>query len=393
MLRGAALIVALGVSVGAPASVWACTTFLIGSGGDVAVGKSYDWSMGHGAVIANPRGLAKRALTLARGDRPAEWVARYASVTFNQYGHEFPNGGMNEEGLVVEIMWLASSRPPQRDQRPVVNELQFIQYLLDTSATVADVLRAAPAVRVAPVHAKVHYLACDRHGGCAALEHVAGRLVVTSGVAMPAKVLTNDTYAASARQLGRHAGFGGKLPPAKGRASLARFVRAATLARAAVPAAELEPRAFEILESVSQGEYSKWNIVYLPAKRRISFRSHSQRTIKTVDMSALAVACPAHARMLDIDTVEGGDVTPRFHDYDERVNEQLVRTSARGLLARAVRRAPWWYRFVRGVVASPAVPEHLVRTVARYPGSVSCAPPLPGETSTPKTNSGAPAGH
>jgi choloylglycine hydrolase len=139
-----------------------------------AVGKSYDWSLGHGAVVANPRGLAKRALVSARGERPAEWVGRYASVTFNQYGREFPNGGMNEAGLVVEIMWLASSRTPPRDGRPVVNELQFIQYLLDTSATVDDVLRAATAVRVVPVHAKVHYLACDRHGACAALEHIGG---------------------------------------------------------------------------------------------------------------------------------------------------------------------------------------------------------------------------
>jgi penicillin V acylase-like amidase (Ntn superfamily) len=31
-------------------------------------------------------------------------------VTFNQYGRNFPSGGMNEAGLVIELMWLEGSR-------------------------------------------------------------------------------------------------------------------------------------------------------------------------------------------------------------------------------------------------------------------------------------------
>jgi choloylglycine hydrolase len=28
------------------------------------------------------------------------WISKYGSITFNQYGREFPTGGMNEKGLV-----------------------------------------------------------------------------------------------------------------------------------------------------------------------------------------------------------------------------------------------------------------------------------------------------
>ena len=73
-----------------PAPAGACTTFLMERGGELAVGKSYDWSMGQGLVLINKRGVAKRSLPLKPGDRPLQWIAQHASVTFNQYGREMP---------------------------------------------------------------------------------------------------------------------------------------------------------------------------------------------------------------------------------------------------------------------------------------------------------------
>jgi hypothetical protein len=89
-------------------------------------------------------------------------------VTFNQYGREFPAGGMNDAGLVVEIMWLESSEYERPDARPTLNELQWIQYQLDRFATVDEVEAHAAELRVSRVNGKVHYLACDRGGHCAA---------------------------------------------------------------------------------------------------------------------------------------------------------------------------------------------------------------------------------
>ena len=59
------------------------------------------------------------------------WVSQYGSITFNQYGKEFPTGGMNEKGLVVELMWLDGTIYPQPDERPAIGVLQWIQYQLD----------------------------------------------------------------------------------------------------------------------------------------------------------------------------------------------------------------------------------------------------------------------
>src|SRR5262245_4198504 len=129
-----------------PVAVALCTTFLIDAGSEKMVGKCYDWHRGEGLVVANARGRLKRALTLNPRERPAAWRAEHASLTFNQYGVEMPNGGMNDAGLVVEVMWLDSTRLPPPDQRPVVGELQIIQYLLDRFATVSDVAAHADEV-------------------------------------------------------------------------------------------------------------------------------------------------------------------------------------------------------------------------------------------------------
>src|SRR5258706_15796013 len=111
-----------------PLTVALCTTFLVEAGGERAVGKCYDWHLGHGMVVANARGRVKRAIVLAPGERAAEWRAEHASLTFNQYGVELPNGGMNDAGLVVEIMWLDSTVLPAPDARPAGGELQWVPY-------------------------------------------------------------------------------------------------------------------------------------------------------------------------------------------------------------------------------------------------------------------------
>ena len=40
---------------------------------------------------------------------------KYGAIFFNQFGREFPMGGMNEAGLVVELMWLDETVFPSPD--------------------------------------------------------------------------------------------------------------------------------------------------------------------------------------------------------------------------------------------------------------------------------------
>jgi choloylglycine hydrolase len=108
----------------------ACTTFCINKNGHIVFGRNYDWVTDAGIVNTNQRDLFKTSMKAGDGET-ISWISKYGSITFNQYGKEFPTGGMNEKGLVVELTWLDGSRYPEKDSRSAVNVLQWIQYQLD----------------------------------------------------------------------------------------------------------------------------------------------------------------------------------------------------------------------------------------------------------------------
>jgi hypothetical protein len=345
VLRRAALLtlIAAALVAGSPRAAGACTTFMLERGGERVVGKSYDWHMGQGLVIVNKRGVAKQSLPAKPGDRPAQWLSRHASVTFNQYGREFPAGGMNDAGLVVEVMWLDSSEYERPDKRPTLNELQWIQYQLDSFATVAEMTAAAPVLRVSPVYARVHYLACDKTGACAAFEHVGGKQVVTPG----ARALTNHSYAESRAWAAKQA------RPPEGVGSLPRFARAARHA-ATPPSGDPVTAAFGVLDGVRWSQ-SQWNIVYDPVHLRVSFRTRVSRDIKTLDLGKLDPSCAQAAAVLDIDALAGGDVTGSLRPYAEAAN--------RALIERSVHR-------IRG-----QLPRGAIDLMVAYPSALACQAP------------------
>jgi hypothetical protein len=331
------------MSLAAPRPADACTAFMLERGGAPVVGKSYDWYMGQGLVVVNKRGVAKQSLPAKPGDRAAQWISRHASVTFNQYGREFPAGGMNDAGLVVEVTWLDSSAYERPDQRATLNELQWIQYQLDNFASVSEMIAAAPALRVSPVYARVHYLACDRSRACAALEHIGGKPVVTPG----ARALTNDSYAESVAYAAKQA------QPPEGSGSLARFARAAR--QAATPAAgDPIAAAFGVLDGVRWSE-SQWNIVYDPVHLRVSFRTRVNRGIKTLDLGKLDASCARPAAVLDIDTDASGDVSGRLRPYDVAMNRSLVERSVRRI--------------------RDQLPAGAVDLIVAYPSTLACKAP------------------
>jgi MYXO-CTERM domain-containing protein len=337
------------VAMFAAPAVWACTTFLASHAGQPVFGKDYDWIQSAGLVVTNPRGLQKTALVLKPTDTPAVWTSQYGSITFNQYGVEMPNGGLNEKGLVVEIMWLDSTQYPAPDSRPALNELQWIQHALDLYATVAELAQAAPSVRVSQAYAQVHYLACDASTDCAAFEYIGGQLVITRASAMAAKTLTNDTYAASAAYLAGFTGFGGTAATPTSSSSLDRFVRASTLAQVTA-GTTIPDSAFAILDSVAQLS-TVWSIVYLPTNGTIYFRTAAMAKVKTVSLGSFSFACGGR-KILDIDTDATGDVGSMFGDYTAAANLQLLNRSLANMAS--------------------AFPPMLISLVAAYPDSCRC---------------------
>ena len=204
----------------------ACTTFCVRAGDAVLFGRNYDFEIGDGMVMVNPAGAEKKG-HLEGGP---SWRSKYGSVTFNQFGRGFPMGGLNQAGVVIELMWLDDTEYPARDQRSPLTVLEWIQYQLDTAASVADVIASDARVRIQG-QTPLHYLVGDRSGGTATIEFLNGKLVTHKGADLPFTALANHSYAKSSAFVEAR---GRK--PAGGSGSLERFSRAA-LAMPAVASA------------------------------------------------------------------------------------------------------------------------------------------------------------
>jgi penicillin V acylase-like amidase (Ntn superfamily) len=342
----------------------ACTAFLLEEGKARVFGKSYDFDYGNGMAVFNKAGVAKKNLPYNPKDKQAQWTSRYASLTFDQFGREMPAGGMNEKGLVVEILWLQESQVPPPDDRPVLNELQWVQYQLDNFASVKEMLEHALDNRLASVYAKVHYLACDAEGSCAAFEFLNGKLATTSGKDLAVKVLTNDSYAQSAAFLLKHKGFGGKLPVPKGRGSLDRFVRASWMVKQKPSKKKGSiQRAFSVLDGVRSKGFTKWNIVYDMVGKKVSFRTAGHKGIKSVALDRFDRDCQKPVKILDINNDFTGDVFEKFADYTAGANQALSKESWDGLAGN--------------------FPPNVVSLVLGFPESFTCTSGPAGKTAGP----------
>ena len=300
----------------------ACTTACLSGAKGPLITKSYDWHSTAGLVMVNKAGVKKKAFLVGPGIA-AEWTSQYASVTFNQYGREMPNGGMNTAGLVVEVMWLAETKTPAIDERPAITELQWIQYQLDNYATLKQVVENAPKIRVSKVYGQVHYMVCERSGRCATFEYLNGALVTNTGPALPAPVLTNHNYRDSVRYLKQHKRFGGTNKPKRGPGSLDRFTRAATFVED-YPQKATVTNGFDLLDQVSQGKYSVWNIVYDPNELRVYFRTLDSLSVKSVALKRFDPSCTSPVKTIDINTNRSGDISRYMVDYTLEENRSLV---------------------------------------------------------------------
>jgi penicillin V acylase-like amidase (Ntn superfamily) len=302
----------------------ACTSFVLRNGGEPVFARNFDYGFGGGMLVVNKRSVAK---TAAVPGTPAQWVAKYGSVTFNLYGRELPMGGMNEEGLVVECMWLDESQYPAADSRPAVSDLQWIQYQLDVSATVADVIQNAAAVRIFGYGgSKIHFLVSDQGGDCAVIEFIGGKFIAQTGRHLPVPALTNSTYENSVGFLDGFVGdVNSEMYQANSR-SLGRFVIAAT----AVKSFEQEPRkdavsyAFDALDKARSDENTQWTIVYDVAGRRIHFRTRENPATRVIDFADLDFSCLKPVLVHDLAAPGSGTIAKELEDYTYEKNKTLV---------------------------------------------------------------------
>ena len=260
---------------------------------------------------------------------------------------------------MVEVLWLNATTYAAPDERPTVNELQWIQYQLDNFANVAEAVAAVDKLRISQAYAKVHYFMCDESSACATVEVLDGKMVVKTGLDLPIKALTNDTWADSAEYAGRFDGFGGKAKPRGGTASLDRFVRVAAKAvgAAAADVDNVRDEAFSILDSVAVSGRTRWFIVYMPTDSRVFFHTSKEPHIKAIDLARLNGDCTAPVKMIDIDYAAEGNITDTLKDYTADANHALVKKSI-GAFAKKL-------------------PAGTVDRAAKFPEQLACKPSAP----------------
>jgi penicillin V acylase-like amidase (Ntn superfamily) len=334
-----------------PASAGACTTFCLQGTDGPVFGRNYDVRFGDGLVMVNRRDEEKWSTTGVGG---AKWIARYGSLTFNQYGRGSPSGGMNEKGLVVEVLDLPATTFPRPDSRPTVSLLEWIQFLLDTSANVEEAIAMSELVRI-KTSAHCHFHIADSSGDTASIEYLDGSPVIHRGESLPIRVLANDTYM---RSLMNYRDATRVRPTSfyDTSHSIDRFKRAARLVR--LQEAERGENditaSFRILDAVAQKYLTRWQIVYDLKRLAIHYRTDANRELRRIAIGQFDYACAAAPVVLGID--EGrGEVAAAFE----------VRPEANLNLMLAIYRKP--PVFAR-------MPDAAIASEAKYVEGFKCVP-------------------
>ena len=304
--------------------LYACTTFFINKNGQMVFGRNYDWITDAGMICTNLKGLSKTSLKTENGET-ISWVSQYGSITFNQYGKEFPTGGMNEKGLVVELMWLDETRYPANDNRPAVGVLQWIQYQLDNCSTIEEVIATDKKIRISPTGTTpLHYLIADANGNASTIEFLNGKMVIHKGTDLSLPVLTNSRYDESVRSF--------RNSTSSGNNSLERFNDACKMIQQLHAGNTTKPvndYAFDILHEVSQGDFTKWSIVYDITNKSIQFKTNRFKNIKTVSFSSFDFICTGTAKVWDMNQAASGNIENLFENFTTETNKRIVEIAAK----------------------------------------------------------------
>jgi penicillin V acylase-like amidase (Ntn superfamily) len=178
----------------------ACTRAVyFGKEGQIVTGRSMDWAEDTLTDLwIFPRGMARDA---GLGDKSLKWTSKHGSVVASIYDGGSADG-MNERGLVANLLYLAESEyTPVDDKRPALIISSWAQYMLDNFSTVAEAVADARKEQyrmvtvAAPngVKGNVHLSLSDSSGDSAILEYIKGKLVIHHGREF--QVMTNSpTY-------------------------------------------------------------------------------------------------------------------------------------------------------------------------------------------------------
>jgi len=181
----------------------ACTRVVYkGPNNTVLTGRTMDFSL---EIPANqwifPRGIERNGEV---GKNSIKWTSKYGSLAVSSWDISTTDG-MNEKGLVANMLWLVESEYPEFNKEGNKKGMAislWAQYVLDNFATVAEAVEALQKESFAIVSdfipgtdkfTTVHLSISDATGDNAIFEYIKGKLIIHHDPSYV--VMTNDpTY-------------------------------------------------------------------------------------------------------------------------------------------------------------------------------------------------------
>lgn len=171
-----------------PAYSDACTRVVYkGPNGTVITARSMDW---RSDIPANlwvfPRGIERNG---EAGKNSIKWKSKFGSVITSSWDIA-ASDGMNEKGLVANMLWLVESSYPDHKNNQNKKTLAislWAQYVLDNFASVAEAVKAfeknefdviSSHIPGTSIFATIHLSISDASGDNAIFEYINGKLVI-----------------------------------------------------------------------------------------------------------------------------------------------------------------------------------------------------------------------
>jgi len=328
-----------------------CTTIKLRNTESIILAQNYDFYYGHGLVATNKKGVSKVAIVdnltkeniYSDENSGAQWVSKYGSITFNQFGREIPTCGMNEEGLAVVSMWHNTEQKPVGEGDSQITELQWIQMQLDLYTSVDEVINNLDKVSLGVKMYPMHYHCSDTSGRSVIVEIVNGRLKAFENKDISgcgnAGIRESVEYIEKYHNT-EHNRITIKEP------ILDRAAKAILMSKdfnENSSSREIHSEAFNILDSVALhagfGDLFRWVAKSIPptqtfwqvmfdvSELKIYFKTKQNKKNREINLSTFDFSHKTPVKIFDIEKEEAGDISDKFIDYSRADNEKIVKKS------------------------------------------------------------------
>ncbi|MCB2208443.1 MAG: linear amide C-N hydrolase [Bacteroidetes bacterium] len=307
-----------------------CTAICVATCESLFLAKNFDWEIDNGYLILNPRGEKK--VTFNKSSKKKSWTTKYGSITFNQFGKEFPLGGMNETGLVVEELSALLPVVNDLETHIKINEFQWVQYQLDMCSSVNDVIAHLDQFSMSTLLFPLHYIISDKWGNVAIIELSDIGFKFYTNEDLPFKVLSNNTYAESLKYIKNFQGFGGDMPIVNRKESCERFVKAADM----LSKNDRQPNTdemFLMLDTLKQSD-TRWSIVYDITNLKIYFKFHSCVSEKCIDLSRIdfmGLTATKGSDLSECNSISENDLILLAKEDNTKLVEDVIHTMSKEL--------------------------------------------------------------